>query len=261
MTAPSGPPAAGVVRTEHDQPAVRRPGDTIDEHSLFGPGPFAEAMTQQLLRCHPGRSLPRSDDRYDQLLYVMSGHGRIDLDGRSEALAPGTASFVPAGTPWAVHTDPAEDLVIANTSVPAPPGTRAAALHREAGPWRPTRALGEQVAEQATAGREFEVLYDAAAGCGGATQFVGFIPPSGAPEHYHLYEEFCVILKGTGALHAYGGRHPLSAGSAFHVPPGLLHSVENTGTEHLWLLGVFRPAGSAAAAFYPDGRPAPNNTD
>ncbi len=29
----------------------------------------------------------------------------------------------------------------------------------------------------------------------------------------------------------------------------------------LLLLGVFRPAGSAAAAYYPDGRPAPHDAD
>ena len=39
----------------------------------------------------------------------------------------------------------------------------------------------------------------------------------------------------------------------------MLHSLENTGTDDLWVLGVFRPEGSAAAAYYPDGHPAPGH--
>ena len=31
----------------------------------------------------------------------------------------------------------------------------------------------------------------------------------------------------------------------------------NDREEDLWILGTFRPAGSPAAAYYPDGRPAP----
>ncbi|WP_037080126.1 cupin domain-containing protein [Pseudonocardia spinosispora] len=248
-----------VVRTEADVQARRVDGDSVTEFELFGPGPFAEAMTQRVLRCRPGRSLPRRDDRCDQLLYVLSGSGRIEVEDRSEALAPGTAALVPAGKSWTITAD--RELSLANTSVPAPPGPRATALHRAPGPWSLTRHLGAQEKERATSDREFEVLFSASTGSAGATQFVGYIPPSGAPEHYHLYEEFCVILRGAGAVNLDGGRHELTVGSTFHILPGLLHSVENTGTDDLWLLGVFRPAGSAAAAYYPDGRPAPNNRD
>jgi quercetin dioxygenase-like cupin family protein len=91
--------------------------------------------------------------------------------------------------------------------------------------------------------------------------FVGFIPTSGAPEHYHLYDEICVIVRGSGVLHTRGIEQPIASGSAFHVAPRLLHALENPNDDDLWVLGVFRPEGSAAAAFYPDGTPAPNNED
>jgi len=91
--------------------------------------------------------------------------------------------------------------------------------------------------------------------------FVGFIPTSGAPEHYHIYDEICVIVRGSGAVHTLGIKQELGVGSAFHVAPRLLHAIENPNPDDLWLLGVFRPEGSAAAAYYPDGRPAPNNED
>ena len=40
------------------------------------------------------------------------------------------------------------------------------------------------------------------------------------------------------------------------LPATLVHSLENTGDRELELLGVFRPSGSPAEAYYPDGTPA-----
>ena len=71
----------------------------------------------------------------------------------------------------------------------------------------------------------------------------------------------CVIVRGSGTLHCRDTEEPIASGSAFHVAPRLLHALENPNSADLWVLGVFRPEGSAAAAFYPDGTPAPNNED
>jgi oxalate decarboxylase/phosphoglucose isomerase-like protein (cupin superfamily) len=38
-----------------------------------------------------------------------------------------------------------------------------------------------------------------------------------------------------------------------HLPKGLVHCLENTGPGEMQVLGVFRPAGSPAEAYYPDG--------
>ena len=51
-----------------------------------------------------------------------------------------------------------------------------------------------------------------------------------------------------GDLHA-----PLRRGSCIHLTPKLVHSLENTGTTTMRVLGIFRPAGSPAEAYYPDG--------
>ena len=45
----------------------------------------------------------------------------------------------------------------------------------------------------------------------------------------------------------------LRAGSCIHLPARLVHCIENTGPGELRVLGVFRPAGSPAEAYYPDG--------
>ena len=164
-----------------------------------------------------------------------------------------------AGERWSLEVS--ERLELASVLVPAPPGPWASTSARDVAPGPRTAHLGGSAKQDATSGREFEVLFDARRGSRGATQFVGWIPAAGAPAHYHLYDEICVILHGEGALHVGPTPQPLRPGDAFHVAPRLLHGVENTGSGDLVLLGVFRPAGSAAAAYYPDGRPAPNNAD
>jgi oxalate decarboxylase/phosphoglucose isomerase-like protein (cupin superfamily) len=45
----------------------------------------------------------------------------------------------------------------------------------------------------------------------------------------------------------------LSAGSSIHLPARLVHCLENHGPGEMQVLGVFRPAGSPAEAYYPDG--------
>src|SRR5207237_9435262 len=104
----------------------------------------------------------------------------------------------------------------------------------------------------ATAGRQFRLL----APCKSATQFVGYIPIGRAPDHFHTYEEVVYVLEGEGALHIDGETAPLRAGSSVHLPARLVHCLENVGPGEMRVLGVFRPAGSPAEAYYPDGPPA-----
>jgi mannose-6-phosphate isomerase-like protein (cupin superfamily) len=108
----------------------------------------------------------------------------------------------------------------------------------------------------ATADRSFRIVFDAERGCATATQFVGYVPVGAAPRHYHRYEEVIYILDGDGVMHMNGGTTPLRAGSCIHLPPETVHTLENSGPGVMRLLGAFRPAGSPAAAFYPDGTPA-----
>ena len=63
------------------------------------------------------------------------------------------------------------------------------------------------------------------------------------------------ILEGRGNLHIGGERRRSAPGACVHLPARLVHSLENTGATELRLLGVFRPAGSPAEAYYPDGTP------
>jgi mannose-6-phosphate isomerase-like protein (cupin superfamily) len=61
------------------------------------------------------------------------------------------------------------------------------------------------------------------------------------------------VLRGNGQLHVEGETAPLQPGSCVHLPARLVHCLENSGPEEMHVLGVFRPAGSPAEAYYPDG--------
>jgi len=247
----------GTVRHPQDVALETPLGPAAQVRRVVTAAHYAEALEHRTIDIVAGASSTTVSPAHDELCYVVGGRARLRVGAEQVLLEEGTAALLLAGESWQIED--AESLQLANVLVPAPPGPAARALAVPTGERKRTARLGGGDAEQATCGRQFEVLFDASNGSRGATQFVGFIPQSGAPVHFHLYDEICVIVRGTGVLHANGTQQPLTAGAAFHVAPRMLHSLENTGTDDLWVLGVFRPAGSAAAAYYPDGRPAPGH--
>jgi len=194
---------------------------------------------QRMLRPEPGDAA-RSDDERDEVLYVLEGSGRVTVGGESHDVADGHAVFVARGTPWSV--DAADGLRVLSVLVEDP--LPADATHAVIG-------TGER--GLATAGREFDLFAHPENGCASVTQFVGHIPAGRAPDHFHLYDEVGYILDGEGAFHVGGESAPLHPGSCFHLPAKLVHSLENFGPGEMHVLGVFRPAGSPAEAYYPDG--------
>jgi len=194
---------------------------------------------QRILR-FDGRSEERRDDERDEVLYVLGGSGVVTVGDETRAFDPGTGMFVARGTSWRV--DSADGLRVLSVLVEEPlPATAgySVIVGGERGP--------------ATAGREFTLLARPENGCVSVTQFVGHIPAGRAPDHYHRYDEVVYILEGEGAFHVNGESVPLRPGSSVHLPAGLVHCLENHGPGEMHVLGVFRPAGSPAEAYYPDG--------
>ena len=210
-------------------------------------GPVTPLLTvpefrQRLLRFGGGGEERRDDER-DEVLYVLEGSATATVGGETQALEPGTGMFVARGTPWRVES--ADGLLLLSVLVEEPlPATASHAVI----------ASGERGA--ATAGREFTLLSHPENGCESATQFVGYIPVGRAPDHYHRYDEVVYVLAGEGAFHTEGGSEALRAGSCVHLPARLVHCLENIGPGEMRVLGVFRPAGSPAEAYYPDDTPA-----
>ena len=201
---------------------------------------FTVPEFQQRLLRFDGDGRERRDDERDEVLFVLEGSAMVTVGGEQLELEPGTGVFVARGTSWQVES--AQDLKLLSVLVEQP--LPAAAAHA-------VIAAGER--GTATAGREFTLLAHPENGCASVTQFVGYIPPGRAPDHFHLYDEVVYVLAGEGAFHVDGESAPLRAGSCVHLPSRLIHCLENHGPSEMRVLGVFRPAGSPAEAYYPDG--------
>jgi mannose-6-phosphate isomerase-like protein (cupin superfamily) len=197
---------------------------------------------QRLLR-FDGAGEERRDDARDEVLYVLAGSGVAAIGGEANRLEPGTGAFVARGTPWRVEA--ADDLLLLSSLVEDP--LDATSSHAVV-------PAGERGV--ATAGREFSLLAQPDNGCESVTQFVGYVPTGRAPDHFHRYDEVVYIVEGEGGFHVDGETEPLQPGTAVHLPARLIHCLENYGPGEMRVLGVFRPAGSPAEAYYPDGSPA-----
>ena len=176
----------------------------------------------------------------DEVLYVLEGAGTARIDGHEHRIAPATALFLGRGTAWELDGEARAVSVLVHDAEPSPVSHAVVDLDAvETG--------------TATAGRQFLLGMTPATGCAAVTQFIGLVPPGRAPDHFHTYDEVIYVLEGEGTLYIGDEEADLRPGSCVHLPARLVHCLANTGETELRLLGVFRPAGSPAEAYYPDG--------
>jgi mannose-6-phosphate isomerase-like protein (cupin superfamily) len=233
--------------------------------NLIDSQPYAEAMTATEIHM-TGNSSPKGSLAGTTYIFVRSGTASLEVIGESVTgvdnsikVEPGSAIQIKSGETF-IWTY-ADNLIAIEVYVPNSSGPYGRKQTHNTSNFTRFVTQGGNQKSTATSDRQFEVIFDASNGSADATMFVGFIPPSGAPSHYHLYDEICYILRGSGEFNSGGNSQSLTAGSAFAVVPRLLHSLTNTATEDLWVLGVFRPEGSPSAAYYPDGSPAPGYSE
>ena len=112
-----------------------------------------------------------------------------------------------------------------------------------------TVRFADQPELDASSVRTFRYLVNEDAGCSDVTQFLGIVQPSKAPSHSHPYDEVGYIVEGEGIAHIEGVETPLRAGSCFHLAPRQVHTIENSGSRPMRILGVFHPSGSPAIAY------------
>jgi mannose-6-phosphate isomerase-like protein (cupin superfamily) len=242
---------SGLVRHAGDAPEHRTGNDAAALRDVIDATHGCELFSLRQLRVVTGRSAARSTGEADELLFVRSGRGLLITADGEHRLEPETGALVARGDHYELDNEGPEDLLVVDCCLHAPlphegaqrPGTKLS-------------VLADATTQTATAEREFRIVFDPDNGCSSATQFVGYIPVGAAPAHYHLYDEVVYILEGDGVMHMNASQTPLTAGSCIHLPARKLHTLANSGPGVMRVLGVFRPAGSPAAAFYPDGTPA-----
>lgn len=220
------------------------------ERAVLGEHTGSGWLEQSVLELASGGSCTRTTGGAEEVMFVLAGHGTLRVAGESYPLEPEAGAYLPPGLRYELATPDDEELLIVSVRIPEPAddagGPASAAVRR----------LGDQAPEDATTDRWFRIISDPSTGLRSATHFVGYIPTERAPDHFHTYDEVIYILDGEGSFHSAGQSWPLGPGSCIALPARTVHCLHNTGADVMRVVAVFRPAGSPAAAYYPDGTPA-----
>jgi mannose-6-phosphate isomerase-like protein (cupin superfamily) len=219
-----------------------------------------EGLEQTVLECAPGTSTTRATGKAEEVLFVVAGEGELRLPGgERHPLEPETGVNLGPGQEYELRNETSDPMRMVSVQIRGPAASVDGAA-ADGGRGSPTRTivrrLADQEAQNATSEREFRIVADPSTGLRSATQFVGYVPTVRAPDHFHTYDEVIYVLEGKGAFHADGTSRPIGAGSCIELPARTVHCLENTGPAVMRLVAVFRPPGSPAAAYYPDGTPA-----
>jgi quercetin dioxygenase-like cupin family protein len=217
-----------------------------------GPETGFRPLEQHVILCAPGTPVRQRTGAHEQVLFVLAGQGTLSLDGETHALEPESGVYLPPDSECELETPGPETLQLVSVRIPEPAPAGAGAP-----PGAAISRLADQATQDATTDREFRIVADPeTGGLRSATHFVGYIPLVRAPDHFHTYDEVIYVLDGEGLFRSGGVERPLGPGSCIQLPARTVHCLENTGTETMRVVAVFRPAGSPAAAYYPDGTPA-----
>jgi quercetin dioxygenase-like cupin family protein len=230
---------AGVATAPGDGPA------TLGPHTGF------EVLEQAVLALAPGQRHADTTDEHEVVIFVLEGTGTLVLNGSEHALEPECGAYLAPGESYELRARDAGPLRLIRVTIPDPEPRSSDTGRRQV-----VRRLSDQESQDATTDREFRIVADPRTGLRSATHFVGYIPTARAPEHFHPYDEVIYVLDGEGIFHAGDLHEPLGPGSCIQLPARTVHCLENTGSETMRVAAVFRPAGSPAAAYYPDGTPA-----
>jgi mannose-6-phosphate isomerase-like protein (cupin superfamily) len=234
--------ATNVVHPD-DVTASRESGDTAETKVTFDRSRGCELLEQRVVRFDPGRSSSRTLGGSQEVMYVVSGRGELELDGERHDLEADTGVFVAAGETYAIVNPGPDPLHVVSVVTPAD-------RQGAGGDRRVTVRFADQPELPASTERTFKYLVNQDAGCLDVTQFVGIVQPSKAPFHSHTYDEVGYIVEGEGFAHIEGESIPLRTGSCFHLSPGQEHCIENSGSAPMRILGVFHPSGDPASREY-----------
>jgi mannose-6-phosphate isomerase-like protein (cupin superfamily) len=199
-------------------------------------------LVRRLVSVPPGARLDGVAGSGGELWFMIAGDALLDAGKlRGAPFSSDGGLWLPPGARYRLQAGPLAEVQLDVVALPARPVL-------------PSQARISHLRDcevEMTGDRTFRVLLGPGRGCEAATQFRGEIPPGRAPEHSHPYDEVVRILAGEGVAHTRGADLPLTAGTCIHLPRGLPHCLENSGSTTLVVLGVFHPGGSPAAKVTP----------
>jgi mannose-6-phosphate isomerase-like protein (cupin superfamily) len=210
------------------------------------------ALEQAVIECEPQGSISRATGEAEEVLFVIAGSGALFAGSERHALEPETGAYVAPGRAYELRNEASDPMRVVCVRIRDPaPETEA----DEGQTAIVVRRLADQEAQAATTERSFRIVAEPTTAQPSATP-VGGARPARPPDHFHTYDEVIYVLDGTGTFSAGEDIRPIGPGSQIELPPRTIHCLENTGHDVMRLVAVFRPAGSPAHAYLPDGSPA-----
>ncbi len=192
-------------------------------YARTGGGAIDERLRMRMLDVS-GELEGETGDR-QEILYVLTGNGTLELAGETHALEPDAGVLLLPGEDYAI----VGDLRFVAVDAPAE-----GEIERE----RVVSRFADREEERADEKRTFRVLHQ-----GELTQFIGIVEPCRAPDHSHPYDEVGYIVEGEGIAHI-GRRAGAAPGGLVLLPPARLRPLHR---EH-------RPGRDADHGRLPPGR-------
>jgi len=222
-----------------------------EEAAIINKANGAQFLSQYFFRIHKGISPIRSFPNSDVVLFVINGTGEIIISGKKFPIKKETGIYVKPNEAFAFDNkldDPIE--LIAAVCPEASSSEWLTSMSNNFDERSKTRTAGiDESKKIATGDRFYQQLVGKEMGSSMVTQFIGSIPKSKAPEHFHLYEEAITILSGKGYMWAGSKKTPVGSGSVIFLPKKQVHCLECTVDGGLKIMGLFYPAGSPDVSY------------
>jgi len=218
---------------------------------VAGPAEGTKKLAQFYFELEQGTSGNISFANSELVLYLTAGKSRINIAGREFRLNEGCGAHIRCGETFSLQNDSESNVCFTATVCPASEDFEFLPKVGNGFDNRfPDRVIGAGQSErQATGDRFYRLMVGPQTGSEKVSQFIGMIPQSKAPEHFHLYEETIYILSGSGHMWAGDSHTPVRKGSLIFLPAKQRHCLECTDPAGMLLVGSFYPAGSPAVNY------------
>lgn len=236
ITQPNGPPTAELA-----------PGVVVRMLATGSMG--AVGLTTALATFRPGAKMPYHLHPFSEVIVVLSGMARVQIEGRRYLLQPFDAMHVPAGIPHAVQNASSDCEAVLHSIFASATPTRDAVTHEFAveDHESTTAHCPEHLVRFATAPvyelaphAHFRDLFARRFGaCGLCGGYGVFGPGASLPCHYHAYDESITIVSGHAVCQVAGREYTLADYTTTCIPRGLPHRFINHSDQPMAMIWVY----------------------